>query len=63
MNVTTKQNIRNLSLVEIQDYLVRISEVDDEEIFKNCLEFWHFFSKEIYSQEMNIFKRNNPNNN
>jgi 23S rRNA (adenine2503-C2)-methyltransferase len=26
MNVTTKQNIRNLSLVEIQDYLVRISE-------------------------------------
>jgi 23S rRNA (adenine2503-C2)-methyltransferase len=26
MNVTTKQNIRNLSLVEIQDYLVGISE-------------------------------------
>jgi 23S rRNA (adenine2503-C2)-methyltransferase len=26
MNMTTKQNIRNLSLVEIQDYLVRISE-------------------------------------
>jgi 23S rRNA (adenine2503-C2)-methyltransferase len=26
MNVTTKQNIRNLSLVEIQNYLVSISE-------------------------------------
>ena len=38
-------------------YLVRISEVDDEEIFKTCLEYWHFFSKEIYSHECVLMKK------
>lgn len=38
-------------------YLVRISEVDDEEIFKTCLEYWHFFSKEIYNHECVLLKK------
>ena len=38
-------------------YLVRISEVDDDEIFKTCLEYWHFFTKEIYNQECVLWKR------
>ena len=29
-------------------YMVRISEVEDEEVFKTCLEFWHYFSKELH---------------
>lgn len=34
-------------------YLVNISEVDedDEGIFKICLEYWHFFTKSLYSVE------------
>jgi hypothetical protein len=28
-----------------------VSTVDDEEIFKTCLEFWHHFCKELYTYE------------
>eukprot|EP01038_Epipyxis_sp_PR26KG_P012132 gene12132-16243_t len=33
-------------------YMVRISEVDDEEIFKTCLEFWSHFAKELYTADV-----------
>ena len=29
--------------------LVRLSQCDDEDIFKTCLEFWHLFSKDLHS--------------
>eukprot|EP00599_Poterioochromonas_sp_BG-1_P007690 CAMPEP_0173141940 /NCGR_PEP_ID=MMETSP1105-20130129/5798_1 /TAXON_ID=2985 /ORGANISM="Ochromonas sp., Strain BG-1" /LENGTH=1076 /DNA_ID=CAMNT_0014055249 /DNA_START=326 /DNA_END=3556 /DNA_ORIENTATION=+ len=33
-------------------YLIRVSEVDDEEIFKTCLEFWSHFAKELYNADV-----------
>ena len=30
-------------------YMVRISEVSDEEVFKTCLEFWHHFTRELHN--------------
>ena len=33
-------------------YLLRISEVDDEEIFKICLDFYHSFAQGLYRSEM-----------
>lgn len=41
-------------LLESLHYLLLISEVDDEEIFKICLEFWHYFSKEQYTTELGL---------
>lgn len=41
-------------------YLVRISEVDDDEIFKICLEYWNFLASELYQSETNF--RLNPHN-
>jgi exportin-1 len=32
-------------------YLVRISEVPDEEVFKICLEYYHVFSQDLYQSE------------
>lgn len=32
-------------------YLVKISDVDDNEIFKICLEFWHYLSHDLYTTE------------
>ena len=39
------------SVVEALHYMVMVSTVDDEEVFKTCLEFWHHFSKELYTSE------------
>lgn len=41
-------------LKEALHYFLMVSEVDDEEIFKVCLEFWHFFTKEQYSMELGL---------
>lgn len=38
-------------LVESLTYLVMLSEVDDEEIFKICLDFWNYFTKDLYTSE------------
>jgi exportin-1 len=38
-------------VVEALHYLVLVSTVDDEEVFKTCLEFWHHFCKDLYSSE------------
>ena len=32
-------------------YLLSVSTVDDEEVFKTCLDFWHHFCKELYASE------------
>jgi len=32
-------------------YLVRLSEVRDEDLFRTCLDFWHFFAADLYTQE------------
>lgn len=37
-------------IIEVLHYMVMVSTVDDEEIFKTCLEFWHKFCKELYSE-------------
>jgi exportin-1 len=41
------------AVVEALTYLVMVSEVDDEEIFKTCLEFWHGFTKDLFTGEGN----------
>lgn len=38
-------------LLQGMDYLVRVSEVPDTEVFKICLEYWHAFSNELYLSE------------
>lgn len=37
--------------IEALSYLVIVSEVRDEEVFKTCLDFWHHWSKELYSND------------
>ncbi|CAM9165729.1 unnamed protein product [Ectocarpus fasciculatus] len=41
-------------LIEALHYFLMVSQVDDEEIFKTCLEFWHYFTKEQYSLELGL---------
>ena len=38
-------------LVQAHLYLVAISEVDDKELFKTCLEYWNFLTQELYFSE------------
>ena len=38
-------------MVEALVYMVRESSVEDEDIFKTCLEFWSHFAKELYNAE------------
>lgn len=44
------------SLIAGLFYLVRVSEVDDVEIFRICLEAWHMLAHDLYQTE-NEFKR------
>lgn len=39
------------ALLEGLQYLVRISAVPDNEVFQICLDFWHFFSQDLYASE------------
>jgi len=32
-------------------YLVKISDVDNPEIFKICLDYWHYLSHDLYVSE------------
>lgn len=34
-------------------YLVCIAEVDDDSIFKICLDYWHFFTRDLYTVDQN----------
>jgi exportin-1 len=36
-------------LIKGLELLSRVSDVDDDDVFKTCLEFWHFFSKDLHS--------------
>lgn len=39
------------ALMSGMDYLVRISDADEDEIFKICLEYWHSLTNELYLSE------------
>uniref|UniRef100_A0A7S3NJ13 Importin N-terminal domain-containing protein n=1 Tax=Aureoumbra lagunensis TaxID=44058 RepID=A0A7S3NJ13_9STRA len=41
-------------LLDGLNYLVRISTVPDNEIFQICLDFWHFFTADLYASESSI---------
>ncbi|KAG2381491.1 hypothetical protein C9374_006480 [Naegleria lovaniensis] len=38
-------------VLEGHQYLVEISKVDETEIFKNCLDYWIYFSRDLYFSE------------
>mmetsp|Transcript_9304 Transcript_9304/g.29578 ORF Transcript_9304/g.29578 Transcript_9304/m.29578 type:complete len:1130 (-) Transcript_9304:499-3888(-) len=42
------------ALLEGLQYLVRISAVPDNEVFQICLDFWHFFSQDLYASEVAV---------
>jgi hypothetical protein len=46
-------------LVTAMSYLVGITDNDDTEIFKLCLEFWLVFSNQLHASERS-FISNNP---
>ena len=46
-----RRGVHEETVVEALHYMVMVSTVDDEEIFKTCLEFWHHFSKGLYTSE------------
>lgn len=48
--------VYNETAVEALAYLMCISEVGDEEIFKSCLDYWHFFAKEIYGHKCTMLR-------
>lgn len=50
--VQGRKDLEEVLLASVH-YLLLISEVDDEEIFKTCLEFWHHFAKEQYTTDTN----------
>ena len=41
-------------------YLVRISEVPDNEIFKICLEYWHMLTADLYESEVKLQMTSQP---
>ena len=41
----------SVSLLTGLEYLVRISEVPDNEIFKICLDYWHLLAADLYESE------------
>ncbi|CAF1524233.1 unnamed protein product [Adineta ricciae] len=43
-----RSNVYKQTLIEALQYLVLISEVDEIEIFKICLEYWNILSAELY---------------
>ena len=36
------------------NYLAQMSRVPDEELFKICLDFWHFHSKDIMEKQQRL---------
>uniref|UniRef100_A0A7S1TC72 Exportin-1 n=1 Tax=Compsopogon caeruleus TaxID=31354 RepID=A0A7S1TC72_9RHOD len=39
------------ALITGNEYLVKISTIEDVEVFKICLEWWHYLSEELYESE------------
>lgn len=40
--------------VNVHMYLIKISQVDDRELFKVCLEYWSKLVKELYDEQQSI---------
>jgi exportin-1 len=49
VEVTDNEEMRQAHKLSIQ-YLLKISEVDDVEIFKICLEYWNWLASELYRE-------------
>ena len=56
-----QEHLRDLETPQTQEilshglmYLICITEVDDPEIFKICLEYWHVFAHELYTSETQL---------
>lgn len=47
------------TVVDALRYMIQVSEVDDEEIFKTCLEFWYHFAKDLYTVDLAL--KTSPN--
>ncbi|OQR83115.1 CRM1 C terminal Exportin 1-like protein [Achlya hypogyna] len=43
----------HIALLTGFSYLVSISEVDDDNIFKICLDYWHLFTRDLYAVDQN----------
>ena len=41
-------------VLQALSYLIRVSQVHDDDVFKTCLEFWHHFAKELYTLDAQI---------
>lgn len=48
MDSTQPQLLYHEIVLESLHMMLRVSEVEDEEVFKTCLEFWSHFAKELY---------------
>mmetsp|Transcript_13459 Transcript_13459/g.38211 ORF Transcript_13459/g.38211 Transcript_13459/m.38211 type:complete len:1071 (+) Transcript_13459:123-3335(+) len=46
----TQEN--QMQLIGGLDYLIQISYVDDNEVFKTCLDYWNYFVPDVYSTTM-----------
>lgn len=42
------------SVLQALDLALRLSEVDDDEVFKSCLELWQTFSKDLYTSATSV---------
>ena len=42
--------VHESTVLESLYYMIRISEVDDEQVFKICLDFWHQFTKDLIDE-------------
>jgi exportin-1 len=50
LTVLTPQAEAQPLLMEALHYMLMISEVDDNEIFKICLEYWNFITSSLYHE-------------
>ena len=44
------QMLRNQTLQGLT-YLAQMSRIQDEELFKICLDFWHFFANDVMTKQ------------
>ncbi|KAF0738976.1 hypothetical protein AaE_008828, partial [Aphanomyces astaci] len=47
--ITRPSDEAHIALLTGFQYLVSISEVDDDNIFKICLDYWHLLTRDLYS--------------
>ncbi|CAK4226795.1 unnamed protein product [Aphanomyces euteiches] len=51
--ITRPHDEAHMALLTGFQYLVGISEVDDDNIFKICLDYWHLVTRDLYSIDQN----------